>query len=194
LSIDPAVAETNQPYVFTNDDPLNTSDSLGLIPSMGLSETDAQLKQVATTYLRFEGSQDEVQALNYLKEASKRAGKENRIIRQDLIALAYFNNGDPTPKVFVKSLNRAFSSLLGPLQYAANFAYAGYKYLAGTRATVNLVDTAGSLDELAAGLEGTLEGEIIASASTELWTAAGAAAADDAYNLLDVFLALGDAG
>ena len=30
LSIDPDVAETDQPYVFTNDDPLNASDPLGL--------------------------------------------------------------------------------------------------------------------------------------------------------------------
>jgi hypothetical protein len=30
LSIDPDVAETDQPYVFTNDDPLNSEDPLGL--------------------------------------------------------------------------------------------------------------------------------------------------------------------
>ena len=30
MSIDPDVADTNQPYVFTNDDPLNTEDPLGL--------------------------------------------------------------------------------------------------------------------------------------------------------------------
>jgi hypothetical protein len=30
LSIDPAVAQTDQPYVFTNDDPLNAEDPLGL--------------------------------------------------------------------------------------------------------------------------------------------------------------------
>jgi RHS repeat-associated protein len=30
LSIDPDIAETDQPYVFTNDDPLNTEDPLGL--------------------------------------------------------------------------------------------------------------------------------------------------------------------
>jgi hypothetical protein len=30
LSIDPDVATTDQPYVFTNDDPLNASDPLGL--------------------------------------------------------------------------------------------------------------------------------------------------------------------
>jgi hypothetical protein len=30
LSVDPAVAQTNQPYVFTNDNPLNATDPLGL--------------------------------------------------------------------------------------------------------------------------------------------------------------------
>jgi hypothetical protein len=30
LSIDPEVATTNQPYVFTNDDPLNATDPIGL--------------------------------------------------------------------------------------------------------------------------------------------------------------------
>ncbi len=30
LSVDPDVATTNQPYVFTNDDPLNSEDPLGL--------------------------------------------------------------------------------------------------------------------------------------------------------------------
>ena len=30
LSIDPDVAQTNQPYVFTNDDPLNATDPMGL--------------------------------------------------------------------------------------------------------------------------------------------------------------------
>jgi RHS repeat-associated protein len=30
LSIDPDVATTDQPYVFTNDDPLNAEDPMGL--------------------------------------------------------------------------------------------------------------------------------------------------------------------
>jgi hypothetical protein len=33
LSIDPDVATTEQPYVFTNDDPLNAEDPLGLKPA-----------------------------------------------------------------------------------------------------------------------------------------------------------------
>jgi RHS repeat-associated protein len=36
LSIDPDVATTDQPYVFTNDDPLNSSDPTGLWPGEGL--------------------------------------------------------------------------------------------------------------------------------------------------------------
>lgn len=32
MSLDPDIAETNQPYVFTNDDPLNAEDPMGLRP------------------------------------------------------------------------------------------------------------------------------------------------------------------
>jgi hypothetical protein len=35
MSIDPDAAETGQPYVFTNDDPLNASDPLGLFCLFG---------------------------------------------------------------------------------------------------------------------------------------------------------------
>jgi len=35
ISIDPQVATTNQPYVFTNDNPLNSEDPLGLTPLAG---------------------------------------------------------------------------------------------------------------------------------------------------------------
>jgi hypothetical protein len=34
LSIDPDVADTNQPYVFTNDDPLNVEDPMGEDPPL----------------------------------------------------------------------------------------------------------------------------------------------------------------
>ena len=46
LSIDPDVASTNQPYVFTNDDPLNFEDPLGMeaLKSVVLQE-DAAAKR-----------------------------------------------------------------------------------------------------------------------------------------------------
>jgi hypothetical protein len=47
LSIDPDVGATDQPYVFTNDDPLNAEDPSGLVPSAGLGETNAQVAAVA---------------------------------------------------------------------------------------------------------------------------------------------------
>lgn len=50
LSIDPAVTSTNQPYVFTNDDPLNAEDPLGLIPQLAGQETDEQITNVGLTY------------------------------------------------------------------------------------------------------------------------------------------------
>jgi hypothetical protein len=40
LSIDPDVATTDQPYVFTNDDPLNAEDPLGLDENTMGSDTD----------------------------------------------------------------------------------------------------------------------------------------------------------
>jgi hypothetical protein len=50
LSIDPAVSQTNQPYVFTNDDPLNAEDPVGLLPSAGGSESNVQAASLARAY------------------------------------------------------------------------------------------------------------------------------------------------
>ena len=50
LSIDPMVDQTDQPYVFTNDNPLNSSDPLGLIPYLGKKETNRQVANVGLTY------------------------------------------------------------------------------------------------------------------------------------------------
>jgi RHS repeat-associated protein len=44
LSIDPVVAQTDQPYVFTNDDPLNAEDPLGL------GNKQAKLRLVTKAY------------------------------------------------------------------------------------------------------------------------------------------------
>jgi RHS repeat-associated protein len=41
LSIDPDVATTDQPYVFANDDPLNSVDPVGADPNLGELETEA---------------------------------------------------------------------------------------------------------------------------------------------------------
>jgi RHS repeat-associated protein len=46
LSIDPDVAETGQPYVYTNDDPLNSADPLGLRP-------DGSSASMSTTLLSY---------------------------------------------------------------------------------------------------------------------------------------------
>ena len=47
LSIDPDVATTDQPYVFTNDDPLNAEDPLGLQGSAGVEAETKYREQVA---------------------------------------------------------------------------------------------------------------------------------------------------
>jgi hypothetical protein len=49
MSIDPDVATTNQPYVFTNDDPLNSEDPLGDISS--IARCIAKLSLAATVNL-----------------------------------------------------------------------------------------------------------------------------------------------
>jgi len=47
LLIDPEVAQTDQPYEFTNDDPLNTEDPLGLQGSAGIAAETKYREQVA---------------------------------------------------------------------------------------------------------------------------------------------------
>jgi hypothetical protein len=47
LSIDPAVAATDQPYVFTNDDPLNAEDPTGSLPSAGGTGSNAERAAIA---------------------------------------------------------------------------------------------------------------------------------------------------
>ena len=44
------VQETDQPYAFVYDDPLNYEDPIGLVPSTGTSETTAQTKAFAKAY------------------------------------------------------------------------------------------------------------------------------------------------
>jgi RHS repeat-associated protein len=48
LSIDPDVATTDQPYVFTNDDPLNAIDPLGLLACSGQGGKASCVKQIPT--------------------------------------------------------------------------------------------------------------------------------------------------
>jgi RHS repeat-associated protein len=47
LSIDPDVADTIQPYLFTGDDPLNADDPTGLLLATGTTETHAETAEVA---------------------------------------------------------------------------------------------------------------------------------------------------
>jgi RHS repeat-associated protein len=47
LSVDPDVATTDQPYVFTNDDPLNAEDPLGCEPVAAGGNTNADTPAVA---------------------------------------------------------------------------------------------------------------------------------------------------
>jgi hypothetical protein len=46
------VSTTNQPYAFVNDSPLNSEDPLGLVPSSGTHETNAQVAAAARAYAK----------------------------------------------------------------------------------------------------------------------------------------------
>ena len=50
ISVDPMVQDTDQPYAFVNDDPLNGGDPLGLRPSTGTQMTNAQTAGMAKAY------------------------------------------------------------------------------------------------------------------------------------------------
>ena len=50
LSVDPDVQTTDEPYAFVNDNPLNLEDPLGLMPSEGTSQTNAETLAIAKAY------------------------------------------------------------------------------------------------------------------------------------------------
>jgi RHS repeat-associated protein len=54
LSIDPDAATTDQPYVFTNDDPLNSTDPLGLSPHGDRNVEDTEFIGISTEQLQKE--------------------------------------------------------------------------------------------------------------------------------------------
>jgi RHS repeat-associated protein len=59
LSIDPDVATTDQPYVFTNDDPLNAEDPLGELPApVIVNESKKEVVKKSSTYI-----DDEINAI-----------------------------------------------------------------------------------------------------------------------------------
>ncbi len=76
LSIDPDVAATDQPYVFTDDDPLNAEDPLGLDPSLGGIESNKQVASVAVALNSSKSKASEATAkalLDYVNTASQLA-------------------------------------------------------------------------------------------------------------------------
>jgi RHS repeat-associated protein len=73
LSIDPAVATTSQPYLFSNDSPLNATDPLGLIPGyftgkVSLSATKKAYLKMLTSYLKSQ-IQSQLQPSNLFQNA-----------------------------------------------------------------------------------------------------------------------------
>ncbi len=82
LSVDPDVATTDQPYVFTNDEPLNSSDPLGTVPSVGSMESDSTVEDVGATYTGLQAQAAVNRAvLDYIK-IEREIGAENVKINQ----------------------------------------------------------------------------------------------------------------
>lgn len=88
MSVDPDVAATDQPYVFTNDDPLNVTDSLGMAAAalMGggvVSPKEAVTVAVAMTIdaLKSEGASISSEAMSDISKAlSEDLSKPGEII------------------------------------------------------------------------------------------------------------------
>jgi RHS repeat-associated protein len=71
LSIDPEVAATSEPYIFVGDDPLNASDSIGLLPITGTSETNSETKTIAVAVKKAQKIGNKITAVIAKTDATK---------------------------------------------------------------------------------------------------------------------------
>ena len=81
LSIDPDVAATDQPYVFTDDDPLNAEDPLGLDPSLGGIESNKKMALVAVALKSSKSKASEATAKALLDYETRQANWQFAIKR-----------------------------------------------------------------------------------------------------------------
>jgi uncharacterized protein RhaS with RHS repeats len=70
LSVDPDVQTTDQPYAFVNDNPLNSEDPLGLVPSAGTGQTNTETLAIAMAYAA-EKARDAVQLAKEVAATAK---------------------------------------------------------------------------------------------------------------------------
>jgi hypothetical protein len=122
LSIDPDVATTDQPYVFTNDDPLNAEDPTGLcVDAGGGCET-------AEAYERAQA------AAAAVKKEEASIAKLVAADKKGLASIEAYAKGLPAPLANAEGITgdaknflaRAASKLSGQYAYLANLSYATY--------------------------------------------------------------------
>ena len=135
LSVDPDVQQTDQPYVFTNDDPLNAEDPLGQ-KIAGVNETNAETKAVATIEAEAAAKADEAAEAQALAKAQKKiAFDENQFTQasndlanaeSDPFCTASCVQGFQGVKVAVAASIEGTLASVGT--YVSNLAYSAYGY------------------------------------------------------------------
>jgi hypothetical protein len=109
--------------VFTNDDPLNVTDPFGLVPSLGVTETDKQVAEVAVVFTEQEGDALEASAkalLTYINNSSQQLNLDATQLGSACALGADQSNCGSSLKV-ITTLTRKINSALeevGP--YAVN--------------------------------------------------------------------------
>jgi hypothetical protein len=191
LSIDPLVRFTHQPYIFTNDDPINATDPSGLIPSAGANGTNATRRSIGNAYQSIEAEEAIRSGVLELGAIASTITKAENAISSDLAAESMLTNGGEAPPSFlVNEIKQAYQTLASNLasqgQYLASVASAAYTYLAGKQGTSDLVNEAQRLENIADDAVGTSDEISTALAANNGWALAGDSAAADVFNLQDL--------
>jgi hypothetical protein len=139
VSIDPDVAGTDQPYVFSNDNPLNSVDPLGMMPSFGLNETDAQTSKAfkAFSAVEVKAENETLQTLEaQMNSTESRDQKQlNQLNPQDQNVL-------PGSAAGIRDENAFNAALLGDLTQLGNL---GLKVAQVANDTYTLYQDAGEV-------------------------------------------------
>jgi hypothetical protein len=117
--------------LFTNDDPLNAEDPLGLMLTSSKPETDAQVKAIATVTVKIEAQQDEKEAATLegqIKSTAIAAIKELAPLQQQVEAeTTLMVAGSYSLAVqYNQDVDSVTEKLSGLGQYLAQVSYAGY--------------------------------------------------------------------
>jgi hypothetical protein len=166
------VGETNQPYAFANDNPLNAVDPLGLMPSAGLIESDAVVKDIDIVYTTLEAQAATNRAIaDYVNIESQTASADVSIHALWLEELAANLHGSPDAGALTREYNDAVAALhalLSPeVSTMIQLAYDAYSlYQSG----INVARTGAlgaRLQSLATSADDTFSGDIATLSSSE---------------------------